>query len=127
MHIILFLSGLIYFAMAFFATYAFFILRRIERRQRDIDRKATTTLMLTFENNLKNKVDALNSMQRHLRSLEEEEQYETAAQFRAVIEAQKQSISRQAELMNKTFGDSVNVELHIMGEKNEKNENIEDE
>ena len=114
-----FLSGLISAALAFFAIYAFFILRRMERRLCDINLRTATTLKLNIANQLKSSINTLNDMQRHLRKLVKEEQYETAEQLRAVILSQEQNVLRQMEQIKKTFGDNVNIELHFMGEKND--------
>ena len=104
-------------------------LHRMERRLHDTERKTSTTLMLAMENHLNNSVNMLNDMQRRLRILVEEEQYENAAQLRAVIKSQEQNLRRQIEQMRKVFGDTMNFELHIVGEKNDnenKNENKND-
>lgn len=123
-YITLFLSFLSHVALVFFAVYSFFTLFRMERRLRDIDRHTVDTLMFTMQNQIKNSVDMLNDMQRRLRSLVEEEQYETAEQLRAVIESQAKNLRLQIEHMKKTFGDKVDFELHIVGEKNDnKNKN----
>lgn len=114
-------------ALVFFAVYFFFTLFRMERCLRDIDRHTVDTLMFTMQNQIKNSVDMLNDMQRRLRILVEEEQYETAEQLRAVIKSQAknlrlQIVRLQIEHMKKTFGDKVDFELHLVGNKND-NEN----
>ena len=100
-----------------FAITAYFILLRMERRLRDIERHTSTTLMLAMENRLNNSANMLNDMQRRLRTLVEEEQYETAEQLRAVIKSQEQNLRRQMEQMKEVFGDNINMELHFVGEK----------
>lgn len=124
-YITLFLSFLSYAALVFFAVYSFFTLFRIERRLRDIDRHTVDTLMFTMQNQIKNSVDMLNDMHRRLRSLVEEEQYETAEQLRAVIESQTKNLRLQIEHMKKTFGDKVDIKLHFASNKND-NENKND-
>lgn len=121
-YITMFLSFLSHAALVFFAVYSFFTLFRMERRLRDIDRHTVDTLMFTMQNQIKNSVDMLNDMQRRLRSLVEEEQYETAEQLRAAIESQAKNLRLQIEHMKKIFGDKVDFELHFVGEKND-NEN----
>lgn len=105
-----------------FAITVFQNIHRMVRRLPDIERKTSTTLMLTMENRLNNRVNMLNDMQRRLRILVEEEQYENAAQLRAVIKSQEQILHREIEQMRKVFGDNMNIELHIVGEEND-NEN----
>ena len=123
LHTILYLfGGISYIAVTIFACEAWTRLRRMDRRLHDIDRQTSNTLMLTMENHLKNSVDILNDMQRRLRILVEEEQYETAEQLRAAIESQAKNLRLQIEHMKKTFGDKVDFELHFVGEKND-NEN----
>lgn len=114
-----FLIGLSSAAPVFFVIYAFFILRRMEHRLHDIESKISSTLMFALQNHLKNSVDILNDMQCNLRSLVEDEQYETAEQLRVVIESHKQDLRRQVEQMKKSFGDNVNVKLYFWGEKND--------
>lgn len=111
-----------YITLIILAITVFQIIHRMERRLPDIERKTSTTLMLTMENRLNNSVNMLNDMQRRLRILVEEEQYENAAQLRAVIKSQEQILHREIEQMRKVFGDNMNIELHIVGEKND-NEN----
>ena len=118
-----------YITLIILAITVFQIIHRMERRLPDIERKTSTTLMLTMENRLNNSVNMLNDMQRRLRILVEEEQYENAAQLRAVIKSQEQILHREIKQMRKVFGDNMNIELHIVGEKNDnenKNENKND-
>lgn len=123
LHTILYLfGGISYIAVTIFACEAWTRLRRMEQRLHDIDRHTVDTLMFTMQNQIKNSVDMLNDMQRRLRSLVEEEQYETAEQLRAVIESQAKNLRLQIEHMKKTFGDKVDFELHFVGNKND-NEN----
>ena len=86
-----------YITLIILAITVFQIIHRMERRLPDIERKTSTTLMLTMENRLNNSVNMLNDMQRRLRILVEEEQYENAAQLRAVIKSQEQILHREIE------------------------------
>lgn len=123
------LIAIFYITLIILATTVFQYIHRMERRLPDIERKTSTTLMLTMENRLNNTVNMLNDMKRHLRILVEEEQYDDAAQLRAAIKSQEQILHRLIEQMRKDFGDNMNIELHIVGKKNDnenKNENKND-
>jgi biopolymer transport protein ExbB/TolQ len=117
--IILFLSGVSSFALAFLATYSFFALRRMERRQRDISRTASTTLMLTMGEHLKSNVEDLNDMQHRLSRLVEDEQYEAAEQLKGIIEEHEQAVRQSMEQIKRIFGDNVDIQLIKAGPEND--------
>lgn len=117
--IILFLSGVSSFALAFLACYSFFALRRMERRQRDISRTASTTLMLTMGEHLKSNVEELNDMQHRLSRLVEDEQYEAAEQLKGIIEKHEQTVRQSMEQIKRMFGDNVDIRLIKAGPEND--------
>lgn len=117
--ITLFLSGVSSAALVFLATYSFFALRRMERRQRDISRTASTTLMLTMGEHLKSNVEELNDMQHRLSRLVEDEQYEAAEQLKSIIEKHEQTVRQSMEQIKRLFGDNVDIRLIKAGPEND--------
>ena len=106
-------------ALMTIAIVAFLTLRRMERRQRDISRTASTTLMLTMGEHLKSNVEELNDMQHRLSRLVEDEQYEAAEQLKGIIEKHEQTVRQSMEQIKRMFGDNVDIRLIKAGPAND--------
>ena len=110
--IVLFLGGISYAAMTFFACYAFIRLRRMGSDIFDMGDEIHTMLAIAVGEHIRKDVEELNSMKERFDELLEEERFEDASRLKKIIEQQEHVVEQSIDRFKKAFGeDAVRVEM----------------
>lgn len=100
-------GSIAYFAMTFFATEAWFRLRRMQKDINHMKAAQQKCLMLTMGEHLRSNFNEVNSMRKTMQELVENEDFEQAEKLKAVLAKAEAGALSALKQFKETFGDDI--------------------
>ena len=111
-----------YALTSFFATCAFFSLRRLAKKVKELESVETVILIKTTSIEIIAQLQQINDMQEEVRSLVQSEEYEAAEQIKKLLEIHKARVENEIASFNRSFGNVVEMSLRTKNGKENKDD-----
>ena len=109
------IGGVAYVLAMTFIGYAFAVSRNISRHQKEQYNMLRELLALQMEESIKANIEILCSLQGKLQIMVRNEDYEVADKLNKAIKEHQEGIMKQIDVLNKRFGDLVEVKKINIG------------
>lgn len=109
------IGGVAYVLAMTFIGYAFAVSRNISRHQKEQYNMLRELLALQMEESIKANIEILCSLQGKLQIMVKNEDYEVADKLNKAIKEHQEGIMKQIDVLNKRFGDLVEVKKINIG------------
>lgn len=109
------IGGIAYVLAMTFIGYAFAVSRNISRHQKEQYNMLRELLALQMEESIKANIEILCSLQGKLQIMVRNEDYEVADKLNKAIKEHQEGIMKQIDVLNKRFGDLVEVKKINIG------------
>lgn len=109
--------GIAYAAMAFFASYAFFALRRQQRDIREVKDMQRRLFVMGVDQNVRDQQAAVNRMAGEMKHLVENDRFEEAERMKKAIDERMRYIASQLNYVQQEFSDECEVKIVNTGKE----------